>query len=120
MPDNISTPKPTRKEVVEALGRGQGINTRSLIGKAFDYGQASAIQDGFRDGFETANHYASKAVTASFCMALHREFGFGMERMQRVCDAFQQLMLETLDVNELVDEVEERFKIVLVSTHSLD
>lgn len=110
MSDMLVTPK-TRKEVMDELGSREGVYTRSLIGRAFDLGRASGTVEGYREGFKDANAYGCKVMIACSCKALHVAFGFGESRMQRFAQVFRDVLLNTIDAQEAIQEMQDKYHI---------
>ena len=96
----------SRRETIEALGSGQGHYTRSIIGRAYDAGHVDGKSEGYMEGFKASNRYASKAYIACTLSALRKLYGFGVKRMEDVKQAVQDELLNSIDINEIIAEIE--------------
>lgn len=106
-----------RREALAALTRGLSSYSAVIAGRAYDAGYKNGRYDGMEgayiEGFADANVYGSRAFIACTCMALRELFGFGSQRMQRVCDEIQHKLLTEIDISDTIRRCKEEFGLVL-------
>ena len=66
-----------------------------------------------REALDENAQFQAKMLTASICLALHQEFGFGQERCLRVLDAVERISTNALTPSELIDQCKSEVRINL-------
>ena len=61
--------------------------------------------DGYNTGWAKASPGASKTCYAAFALALHELYGFGKNRLERVLNRADNLIIEYLTTEEIIDAV---------------
>lgn len=106
-----------KKEALLPLSIGLNTYSKVMLGRAYDAGYQRGKADGaegaYLEGFTAANRYGSKAFIACTCLALRKLYRFGPWRMQKVCNAIQDELLYSIDINETVKRCEEEFGLIL-------
>ena len=106
-----------KRNALAVLTHGLNAYSAVIAGRAYDAGYQNGKADGaegaFTEGFTAANRYGSKAFIACTCLALRKLYRFGPWRMQKVCNAIQDELLYSIDINETVKRCEEEFGLIL-------
>lgn len=106
-----------RHDALAALTRGLPPYSAAIAGRAYDAGYKNGNNDGMKgayvEGLVDAHQYISKAFIACACLALRDLFGYGPQRLQRVCDAIRQKQLTVIDLSEPIRRCKEEFGLVL-------
>lgn len=58
----------------------------------------------YQEGAKAANHFGSALFTAAACCTLHDNFGFGAQRLNRVCNGIGELLVTELTPTRLIEK----------------
>lgn len=103
--------KKSKDEFLKRIALQRDKKLRTFLITGFQAGYALGSNDAFELAMNEGNRFTRNVMLCAIMLILHRHFGFGAIRLNRVKDFINQEMCECIEQHEIEKAVEKECKI---------